>query len=55
MAKDLSASLTAGSGGGAIESVNSLTGAVSLGIEDLDDFAFQPASGIPYDLSLIHI
>lgn len=37
--------LASASGGGAVQSVNTLTGAVSLGVEDLDDFALQPASG----------
>ena len=32
-----------GGGGGAVDSVNTLTGAVSLGIEDLDDFELNPA------------
>lgn len=32
-----------------VSSVNTLTGAVSLGIEDMDDFAFSPAGGMPYN------
>ena len=36
-------------GDGAVSSVNTLTGAVSLGIEDMDDFTLASASGIPYD------
>ena len=35
--------------GGAVDSVNTLTGAVSLGIEDLDDFTLASADSIPYD------
>ena len=35
------------SGGGAVDSVNSQTGTVSLGIEDMDDFALQPGT-FPY-------
>lgn len=41
MAKDLSGSLTASSGGGAVESVNTLTGAVNLGINNLSDVQFD--------------
>ena len=36
-----------GGGGGAVDSVNSQTGTVSLGIEDMDDFALQ-AGTFPY-------
>ena len=36
---------TVSGGGGSVTSVNTQTGAVSLGIEDLDDFALNPASG----------
>jgi hypothetical protein len=32
-----------------VSSVNTLTGAVSLGIEDMDDFAFASASGMPFN------
>ena len=33
----------------AVTSVNTQTGAVSLGIEDLDDFAFATEAGLPYN------
>ena len=39
--------LASASGGGAVQSVNTLTGAVSLGVEDLDDFALNPGT-FPY-------
>lgn len=35
--------------GGAVDSVNTFTGAVSLGIEDMDDFTLASADNIPYN------
>ena len=32
---------SSGGGGGAVDSVNTFTGAVSLGIEDMDDFSWR--------------
>ena len=32
-----------------VSSVNTQTGVVSLGIEDMDDFAFTPSGGMPYN------
>jgi len=39
--------LASASGGGAVQSVNTQTGAVSLGVEDLDDFALNLNTSTP--------
>ena len=36
-----------GGGGGAVDSVNDQTGVVSLGIQDMDDYALTPGAGLP--------
>jgi hypothetical protein len=38
-----------GGGGGAVDSVNTQTGVVSLGVQDMDDFGLNPGSGQSYD------
>ena len=39
-----------GGGGGAVDSVNSQTGVVSLGIQDMDDFELNPGVGPEYNI-----